>query len=114
MSNFPFEHKNTMTRREFAKYWNGVRPGLGKWTSPLWTPEQFGGEPQVKAKVFICVEPFANRLRWGDGTKADYWKWCADNLKGKVNCYSTDSDNKEEWWGFTEAEDVAWWRLRWE
>ena len=45
--------------------------------------------------------------------KINYYNWCDKTLKGRVRCYSSDSDNDREWWGFTEQEDIVLWTLKW-
>ena len=102
-----------LTRRQFAKMFNGVKDGLGKWDSPLWIPETMDKSARVKCQWFICIKPVWMR----EGAKEEYWKWCNENLTGKVLCYSSsgsDREIQEEWWGFSDKQDLTWWRLRWE
>ena len=45
-------------------------------------------------------------------TRADVLHhWNKKHLKGSIFCYS--SSDTDEWWGFTEKDDVFFWLLRW-
>lgn len=57
----------------------------------------------IKSSHFVCIPSIIIR--------ENYWKWCEKTLKGRVACYS--SNDNEEWWGFTEKEDIMIWMLRW-
>lgn len=62
-------------------------------------------------QFFITVEPI-----FGDDWAVhsdEYWEWCSANLTGKTFCFFSDSDNKVEWWGFTNEQDIMWWKLKW-
>ena len=92
-----------LTRLEFAQYFNSLRQGLGDPDSPLWDIEE---EP---CNYFIAVKPVNF---WDEeGTKPEYWDWCNKYCKGKLVCYS--SSDEEEWWGFTDQQDILLWTLRW-
>lgn len=93
-----------LTRVEFAQHFDEVKHGLGQPDSPLWCPEE-NGDP---SNWFVCVKPIGvSRFR---GT---YWNWCNTALQGQVKCYSSDSDNSHEWWGFTDQKDIPIWMLKW-
>lgn len=95
-----------LSREEFAHHFNALRDGLGDSKSPLWIPDQVdaGGPSQW----FVCVEPLGV-----NGYKFEYYNWCTTTLKGRVRCYSSDSDDKKEWWGFTDKQDIVLWTLKW-
>jgi hypothetical protein len=95
-----------LTRQQFADYMNSVHDGLGNVDSPLWIPEW---DIIEECQWFIKVNP----IKIPCGTLS-YWNWICDHLKGEVRCYTSDSDNQEEWWGFTHKEDIVWWSLRWQ
>lgn len=94
-----------LDRQEFAQTFNTIQQGLGDSDSPLWIPEEESGSP---SQWFVCVNPIGvHRFKF------DYYAWCNKTLKGRVRCYSSDSDNKKEWWGFTNKEDIVLWTLKW-
>lgn len=95
-----------LSRAEFAHYFNALKEGLGNEGSPLWVPDYDGdGSPGL---WFVCVKPIgAHRF------KLQYYDWCNKTLKGKVRCYSSDTADKKEWWGFTNKEDIVVWSLKW-
>ena len=93
-----------LTRAEFARHFNSLDPRLGGPDSPLWISDEGGTDSQW----FVCVEPIGvHRFKF------DYYDWCNKSLKGRVRCYSSDDDNKQEWWGFTVKEDIVLWTLKW-
>jgi hypothetical protein len=92
-----------LSRPEFADYFNSLKLGLGNPDSPLWEPED-----QIDSQWFVCVKPLdVTRYKWS------YWDWCNAHLNGRVRCYSSDSDNGKEWWGFTDKQDIVLWTLKW-
>ena len=95
-----------LTREEFAEHFNSLDPRLGGPNSPLWIPEE--GDQLGNSEWFVCVAPL--RLK---EFKREYWDWCDKALAGRVRCYSSDSENKQEWWGFTKKEDIVLWTLKW-
>ena len=97
------------TRKEFAHYFNAMRDGMGNDNSPLWVPEADTGP----LEWFVCVKPLALQREAHEVTKEVYWDWCDTNLKGKTRCYSTDYQDKKEWWGFSDKSDIPYWMLRW-
>lgn len=93
-----------LSRQEFAHTFNALKEGLGNDDSPLWIPEENNNPSQW----FVCVNPIGvHRF------KQDYYQWCNSTLKGQVLCYSSDRDDKKEWWGFTDMDDIVVWSLKW-
>lgn len=98
-----------INRAQFVEYFEQIKPGLGAYHSPLWIPEQSRDSSQtVHCEWFVCVPPVEVH-----SFKEDYWSWCNENLAGAVRCFSSDSDNLREWWGFTDQADMVLWTLRW-
>jgi len=93
-----------LTREEFADEFNSLKPGLGNPDSPLW----FAEEQNIKPSWFVCIKPIRISER-----KQEYWSWCNMTLKGQLLCYSSNSEDQQEWWGFTDQKDVVLWMLRW-
>lgn len=93
-----------MNRKEFSDMFNQQRKGLGDLGSALWEAEH----DIPKCQWFVKVKP----LKVSE-YKHDYWDWCNINLTGKTRCFSSDSDGREEWWGFTDKYDIVLWLLRW-
>lgn len=108
-----------LTRREFRNLFNSYKQGLGNHNSPLWVPEQSGvstRKERIKSKWFICVKPIAPPIlgtNCRDSIRETYSQWCQRNCKGRVLCYSSDTDNGEEWYGFTCKDDILLWVLKW-
>ena len=96
-----------LNRTQFAIHFNNLQPGLGNRSSALWSPEEY--LRVNKSVAFVCVKPI-NVSAIG---KVLYWNWCKKHLQGKVACYSSDDINEEEWWGFTNPDDIVFWMLRW-
>lgn len=94
-----------LTRSEFEQWM--VRefddPAIVATKSALWIPED---RPGLKCQHFV----FGSTDRAG---KEEYWQWCTSVLKGYVRCFWANSDTGEEWWGFTEQEDIPIWILKW-
>lgn len=86
-----------LTRSQFIDIWDDVHSTAG---GPLWAYEDHIG---VKCKWFIQTGPIPNSV----------WKWCKDHCRGTVICFSSDLTTGDEWWGFTDKNDIAWWILRW-
>lgn len=102
-----------LTRKQFAAHFRKLDSRLGNKHSALWEPENRPG--MVPNKWFVCVRPVGAYhgnvyLSWD---KDGYWEWCNSTLAGQVSCYSSDWDNKKEWWGFSNYDDIAMWLLRW-
>lgn len=72
-------------------------------SSPVWIPED---QPGLKCQHFV----FGPTDR---SSREEYWLWCTNTLKGYVRCFWANSDTGDEWWGFTEPEDVPVWLLKW-
>lgn len=96
-----------LNRTQFALHFEQIQPGMGKQSSPLWAPEEYLKVHQSTS--FICVKPI-NLLQIG---KAIYWDWCKQHLQGRVLCYSSDIISEQEWWGFSNPDDIVFWLLRW-
>ena len=95
------------TRKEFAHHFNALREGMGDSGSPLWIPEEDLG---AACGWFVCVKPLAIAY---NNTKQQYYAWCDATLSGNVRCFSSDSEDKKEWWGFTDKRDIPMWILKW-
>lgn len=94
-----------LNRKEFAHYFNALKEGMGDAKSPLWAPEELQSPVSL---WFVCVKPIGvSRFKW------DYWNWCNSTLAGQVRCYSSDTTDKKEWWGFTNKDDIPVWMLKW-
>lgn len=92
-----------LERQEFADYFKSLDERLAGTDSPLWIPDE--GTP---SKWFVCTKPIGvHRFKFS------YYDWCNKTLKGRVRCYSSDTDNEQEWWGFTNQEDIVLWTLKW-
>lgn len=108
-----------LTRKEFSDLFNTYKQGLGDTNSPLWLPEQsdmIGHVKKIKSEWFICVNPIPERhgtLTSLNSIDLNYHAWCWQHCKGRVLCYSSDTDNDEEWYGFTVEDDIPLWLLRW-
>jgi hypothetical protein len=94
-----------LTRSEFKDYWNNIKEGLGNADSPLWEAEReiFKGNYQW----------FVSKSITSYGNLEEYWQWCEVTLKGNITCYSASSEENQEWWGFTNKDDIVIWSLRW-
>lgn len=85
---------------------------------PLWIPETFDNK-KICCIWFLKVKPLdlSSCLitdNYPQGKKEYYYSWCKENLKGQVRCFSSDpTDTMEEWWGFTEQNDIMLWMLKW-
>jgi len=58
---------------------------------------------------FVCCVPID--LNGPNGIAGYFFDWCSKNLKGYISCYY--SSGTEEWWGFTEKDDLFFWMLKW-
>ena len=102
-------HSKMLTRAEFVDYWNKT------WSdqlpiddaSPIWNAENYPGD-EMRCEYFVCVKPV---IFWS--SKDAYWEWCTANTIGGLACFSSNSDDQEEWWGFTNKDDIFLWMLRW-
>ena len=102
-----------LSREQFAQMFEEVKPGLGLPSSPLWIPEEgLDDYPHVRCEWFVCVRPKIRHV-YDPVEKSVYWSWCQNNLNGHVRCFSSNTEGREEWWGFTDANDVALWLLKW-
>lgn len=99
-----------VTRREFKNQILQLFPDHSRIIdadSALWIPE----DGKIKCRWFVAVTPL--KVSQTTNYKQGYWDWCNDNIKGHVRCFMSDSDNSQEWWGFTNHNDIAFWLLRW-
>ena len=93
-----------LTREQFRDYWNAVMPGMGDPCSPLWAREDYSGGQ--------CYWFINQRVQgWSYPMIDRYWNWCDKNCRGTVICYA--SSDSEEWWGFSDSDDIPLWLLRW-
>ena len=97
------------TRDEFVAYFvkRNISPGI------LLIPESFpvGEAESVYCKHFIRTTSPTVFKRTDDKTDK-FWDWCITNLIGDTRIFSCN-EGKEEWWGFTEHDDIALFVLRW-
>lgn len=100
-----------LTREEFSDHWNNIQSGLGDSDSALWSLEQ---RDEIMCRYFILTDsPIFDRKNYNDGEDfwGNFWNWCRQYLQGSVYCYS--SNQRGEWWGFTDRDDIVLWSLRW-
>ncbi len=76
----------------------------------LWIPEN---DLPKSCQWFVKVKPLMRVKNNKESFKKEYWEWNDNNLLGYVRCFSLDIENQEEWWGFTNKEDIVLWMLRW-
>jgi hypothetical protein len=95
-----------MSRKEFSDKFSGVFNEILHADHQLWIPET-DFEPKATCIKFIRTK----RLLFTSNDKYDYWDWCNETLKGQVRCFS--SGDEDEWWGFTDPDDVVIWTLKW-
>jgi hypothetical protein len=95
-----------LDREQFIKHWNAVKPGLGDPGSGLWAYEHSSG---IRCQWFVSVSPI--RVSIANETKTKFWAWCRRNCASGMSCYS--ASDKEEWWGFSDRQEMTWWLLRW-
>lgn len=97
-----------LTRHEYRMWVRLREPRFYPWSSPAWTHEP----RRHPSQWFVKVKPIriSNSDRY---RKSDYWTWCNKNLHGRLLCYWCDTENQEEWWGFTNKDDIALWLLKW-
>lgn len=90
-----------LTRQQFVDRFtvHGERPD-----SPLWIPEV---ATNCRCDWFVCCSPLGLH---GDQL-ADYHHWNEQNLQAPVLCFS--SGEFDEWYGFVEYDDIAWWMMKW-
>ena len=75
--------------------------------SAVWIPEHIDGNKKVKCTKFAKTRP----INFGIAGKDLYWDWCNNVLTGTVRCFY--SSDKDEWWGFTDPDDIVVWALKW-
>ena len=92
-----------LTRDEFADHFKSLDKRLAGPDSPLWIPDE-----GIPSEWFVCIKPIGvHRFKW------KYFDWCNNTLKGRVRCYSSDTEGQQEWWGFTDKQDIVLWTLKW-
>ena len=101
-----------LTRDEF-KIWvwdqysgHQHQESIIKDSSPLWIPER----DQIKCQYFVKTKPVESRYKL---KKNDYWDWCRKNIRADVKCFWSNQEDHEEWWGFTDYDDIMLWILKW-
>ena len=107
-----------LTRQEFIDYFKQYFKDVGNETSAMWIPEIVDKDTRIKCAWFVCVKPIAMNRSGSPRlthytSKSDYWLWCTEHLTGYVRCFSSNDFNEQEWWGFTDHDDIAIWLLRW-
>jgi hypothetical protein len=95
-----------VSRKEFRDKFSGVFNEIIRADHPLWIPER-EFEPKTKCIKFILTK----KINFTSEEKYDYWEWCNSTLNGVVRCFS--SGDEDEWWGFSNSDDVVIWTLRW-
>lgn len=96
-----------LSRHEYRMWVRLREPRFYPRSSPAWTHEP----PKHPGQWFVKVRPI--RVSRSSYSKTDYWAWCNKNLQGRLLCYWSDTENQEEWWGFTNKDDIAIWLLKW-
>ena len=96
-----------LTRSEFTDYFEQQQPGIAAADGPLWIPETY--LRPCHCTWFVQVRPLLEPT----SDLTFYHTWCRENLSGEIRCFSSDSRNKHEWWGFTDPNDIIIWLLRW-
>jgi len=95
-----------LTRPEFIDYFRNLDHRIDGTDPlcPLWIPE----EGHITCHWFVRVSPLGiHKFKW------KYYDWCNRALQGKVRCFSSSSEEQEEWWGFTHEQDITAWILKW-
>lgn len=98
-----------LTRKQFKEHFNSLDPRLPVRGGPLWIPESFDNK-KICCRWFVKVPPVALKT-YNDFD--EYWIWCNLTMSGEVRCFSSSSEEQEEWWGFTHKRDILFWLLRW-
>ena len=91
-------------RQNFIDLWSGKKVALDQ----LFMIEQIDNNHE--AQWFVCIKPIDNKHFQGE---AKYWRWCDENCTGKLYCYSSSSELQQEWWGFSDYDDIPLWLLKW-
>jgi hypothetical protein len=95
-----------INRKQFRQLFNSYKPGLGEFDSPLWYSEQQGDcKP---SRWFVNIRPLNHQ-----NFKTEFWAWANKTCQGQLLCYSSNTENQEEWWGFTHRADVVLFLLKW-
>jgi hypothetical protein len=100
-----------LNRDEFSRHWENIMPGLGGEGSTLWIYEE---EQGAECQWFVSIGPIHNwdeMIQSNNPNKDSFWQWVGRNCQGCVLCYSSNAE--EEWWGFTDKDDIVPWVLKW-
>ena len=95
-----------INRKQFRQLFNSYKPGLGDWNSPLWCLEQQGD--YRPSRWFVNVRPLGVYK-----FHEEFWFWANKTCQGQILCYSSNTEEQEEWWGFTHKSDIVLFLLRW-
>jgi hypothetical protein len=92
-----------LSRQEFIDHLNIEFPGedFGQVSHPVWSYELYA---PVKSNWFIKTQVVEKSASW-DG-------WTFKGQKGTVLCYISDNTADEEWWGFSDKDDIVFWLLK--
>lgn len=108
----PVEVGVIYTREQFVAWWDQWVPEnpANRRDHPLWIPEM-EIKPGPPSAWFVKASS-RNNWAWRIG-REDYWAWCNANCSGIIRCYMLDEEKEEEWWGFTNKDDMVIWMLKW-
>jgi hypothetical protein len=95
-----------MSREEFKDRFSVDFNEVIRADHPLWIPEN-DFAPKTKCIKFVLT----TKLNFTSEAKYEYWEWCNSTLNGIVRCFSSGDEN--EWWGFSDPDDVVIWTLKW-
>ena len=96
-----------LTRQEFQHWVEKRFPHMAGYHSAIWSVET-----KKISRWFVLTKPVSMQ-RDGRRLKDQYWNWCNAHCAGQLLCYYSDFDNQEEWWGFSDKQDIALWLLKW-
>lgn len=88
------------SRKEFISQWEDH---LINSEGPMWAYEKF---IKHKSVYFIKIKPVRTAT-----CREEFHSWCKQHLSRPVICYS--SSESEEWWGFSNEQDINIWCLKW-
>jgi len=97
-----------LTRQQFADHFDALVKNL-HCTNPnslLWIPEE--GQIENKATHFVATKNIEINPH-----KDRFYLWCQTTLTGRVRCYSSDTKNNLDWWGFTCQDDIPTFLIMW-
>ena len=97
-----------LNRKQFRQHWTAINPELAVEDGPLWMMETYADHRP--SRWFVQIR----QRQWKSfEDKNQYWAWCHQHCAGQVMCYTVDSDQNQEWWGFTHQADIVLWLLKW-